>query len=478
VCTMAGTGQMYRQFCRVCASLMFGLFFLAVFSWGNVEANPTGEFIRSYDSYRVYRSTPETEEAQAALGREIKLQDGQCEFMKEAHKPGLPSDFMCHTSAAEDVLSRVKEAGLGIETMIDNVGSLIREGAEEHRRIKRQTENMNWDNYQRYDTIIPWLEQLAVENPGFISLTDMGRSHEGRKIIMLKVGNSPRGSQTRAVWVDGGIHAREWIAVATATFLLDNIVNVFKTNDTSTREAKAVQSVDWYLAPLLNPDGYEFSHTSDRMWRKNRSPPPPGWSCYGTDLNRNWDVIGFGVGASSNPCSDTYKGTARNSEPETKVIAEAIQKYKSNIRIYLSFHSYGQYWLSSFGYKTELPVDNEKLVTLGRHAVDAIQQVTPSRTYTIGSAGVVFHYAAGGASDDYAKAAAEIPYSFTVELPDSGQYGFLLPPNQIRTVGAELWAATSVLAEEAARHPTGADPAREEEMTADIKLGLHYDEPK
>ena len=64
--------------------------------------------------------------------------------------------------------------------------------------------------------------------------------------------------------------------------------------------------------------------------------------------------------------------------------------------------SLGQYWLTSFGYKTELPVDNEKLVTLGRQAVDAIQCVTPSRSYTVGSAGAIF-YIAGGASDDYAK---------------------------------------------------------------------------
>ena len=97
---------------------------------------------------------------------------------------------MCHNSAAEEVLSRVKKAGLNVDTMIENVGSLIREGAEEHRRMKRQTDNMNWDNYQRlaqpcmgifityyfrYDTIIPWMEQLAADNPSFITLTDMGR---------------------------------------------------------------------------------------------------------------------------------------------------------------------------------------------------------------------------------------------------------------------------------------------------------------
>jgi len=453
---------------RVCDTLMWLLSLLIA----SVGASPHHHYDRSYDTHRVYRSVPESEAAREALDREIRLAEGDCEFMKEAHKPGLPSDFMCEDSVAQPVLDRVARAGLTVDTVIENLGTLIRESREEHTRIKRQAEGMHWDNYQRYDTIIPWMEKLAADNPSFITLTNMGSSHEERKILMLKVGNSPRGSETRAVWIDGGIHAREWIAVATATYLLDKIVTVFRDNDTSTCEARAVQAVDWYIAPLLNPDGYEYSHTNDRMWRKNRSPPPPGSSCYGVDLNRNWDVIGFGAGVtSSNPCAETYKGTAPNSEPETQVIAETIQKYKSSIRIYLTFHSYGQYWLTSFGYKTQLPVDNEKLVTLGRQAVDAIQCVTPSRSYTIGSAGAIF-YIAGGASDDYAKAAAEIPYSFTVELPDSGRYGFLLPAGQIQTVGQELWAATGVIAKEAARHPTGADPARERERRADSKLGL------
>ena len=129
---------------------------------------------------------------------------------------------------------------------------------------------------------------------------------------------SPRGAETRAVWIDGGIHARyffwrlqflfwcplpsprEWIAPATATYLLGKLVETFANNDTSTCGARAIQvvmvmvmvtwyhlmtfrmiikslaltltpqAVDWYVAPLLNPDGYEYSHTNDRMWRKNR----------------------------------------------------------------------------------------------------------------------------------------------------------------------------------------------------------------
>lgn len=34
---------------------------------------------------------------------------------------------------------------------------------------------------------------------------------------------------------------------------------------------ETIRSVDWYIMPVLNPDGYEYSHQFDRLWRKNRS---------------------------------------------------------------------------------------------------------------------------------------------------------------------------------------------------------------
>lgn len=43
---------------------------------------------------------------------------------------------------------------------------------------------------------------------------------------------------------------------------------------------------DWVIVPVANPDGYEFSHTSNRMWRKNRFPATI--LCTGIDLNRNF----------------------------------------------------------------------------------------------------------------------------------------------------------------------------------------------
>jgi murein tripeptide amidase MpaA len=113
--------------------------------------------------------------------------------------------------------------------------------------------------------------------------------------------------------------------------------------------------------PLLNPDGYEFSHTENRIWRKNRAKERQfqfkgifsfflnliigifnlGPECYGVDLNRNYDVVGFGIGASSNPCSNVYKGKTANSEPEVKAASNVILRNKDKLKASISLHSYG-----------------------------------------------------------------------------------------------------------------------------------------
>lgn len=61
-----------------------------------------------------------------------------------------------------------------------------------------------------------------------------------------------------------------------------------------------LRTVDWVIVPVANPDGYSYSHTNERFWRKTRTINA-GSICRGTDLNRNfnyqWDAPG---GASTN----------------------------------------------------------------------------------------------------------------------------------------------------------------------------------
>ncbi len=101
------------------------------------------------------------------------------------------------------------------------------------------------------------------------------------KIITIST-NPNSGKQ--ALWFDGGLHAREWITVTTVTYLADTILrNYGKTTDAT----NLLDTFDIIICPILNVDGYDYTWTDDRMWRKTRTPNKRS-PCDGTDPNRNW----------------------------------------------------------------------------------------------------------------------------------------------------------------------------------------------
>ena len=132
---------------------------------------------------------------------------------------------------------------------------------------------------------------------------------------------------------------------------------------------------------------------------------------------------------------ETYRGRTAFSEPETAAVRDFILQRSADIQLYLTFHSYGQMFLYPWGYDRLDHSQERELDRLGRVGARAM-----GRGYTVGSAAKVLYPAAGG-SDDWAFGGAGIPYSYTIELPDTGSYGFILPASQIRTVGREAMSA-------------------------------------
>ncbi len=77
-------------------------------------------------------------------------------------------------------------------------------------------------------------------------------------------------------------------------------------NTLSTLVLIFIQSI--YVADCSSEDSIIITPTLVHNWLTTlRRPAPAGTSCIGVDLNRNWNVTGFGVGASTDPCSETYK---------------------------------------------------------------------------------------------------------------------------------------------------------------------------
>jgi hypothetical protein len=57
------------------------------------------------------------------------------------------------------------------------------------------------------------------------------------------------------------------------------------------------------------------------------------YGCEGVDLNRNWDWHWGGVGASRDPCSDTYAGSRAFSEPETRAVSDFLLDHRDRIQV-------------------------------------------------------------------------------------------------------------------------------------------------
>ncbi len=165
--------------------------------------------------------------------------------------------------------------------------------------------------------------------------------------------------------------------------MVDRLIKEFSKDDNDPSRDPSVTSTDWYIMPLLNPDGYEYSRTTDRNWRKNRAAPQvAGTNCYGVDLNRNYDAPGFGVGASTDQCMENYRGLAPNTEPEVRAASAVVLAHKDTLRASVSLHSAGNLILTSWGYTRDVPPDNDQLIKIADATSDAIAAVN-GRKYKV-----------------------------------------------------------------------------------------------
>ncbi|XP_022823025.1 carboxypeptidase B-like isoform X2 [Spodoptera litura] len=305
------------------------------------------------------------------------------------------------------------------------------------RKLKRgKLKLMDWKKYHRLSVIYAFIDELERDYPAICTVSVIGKSVEGRDIKMLKISNS--NADNSGVWLDACIHPREWISVAVITYIADMLVKNFHSL------SSAITSKDWHIIPVLNPDGYEYTHTHERMWRKNRARY--GGQCVGVDLNRNfsygWGQINGEEGSSDEPSHIFYRGPAPFSEPETVAVRDTILGSITPFKVFISFHSYFELIIFPWGNRQDPCPDYLHLLEGGTVMARAIHE-TSGKTYKVGNTKDLTYYACG-TSIDWSYSIAKIPYSYMVELR-SKQHRFRLPKDQIMETCKEIWNAVKNL---------------------------------
>ncbi|KAI7800472.1 carboxypeptidase B2 isoform X3 [Triplophysa rosa] len=295
------------------------------------------------------------------------------------------------------------------------------------------------ERYHSLEDIYFWINQTSQEHSDMVKVILIGSSFEKRPLHVMKL-SGRRGAVNRAMWMDCGIHAREWIAPAFCLWFVNYALRFYSHNSEIT---EMLNNMDIYILPVMNPDGYKYTWTTDRMWRKNRSVLKEGSECVGVDLNRNFDARWCTKGASNDPCDPTYCGQYPESEPEAQAVAKFLRSHKDTVKLYISIHSYSQMLLFPYSCSYDEAPNHNELLELTKEASTKIRRYYRNH-YKYGPGAKTIYLAPGG-SDDWAYNLG-IKYSFTFELQDRGRYGFLLPPSFIPQACNEALLAVKITA--------------------------------
>ncbi|GHG36626.1 M14 family metallopeptidase [Streptomyces albogriseolus] len=286
--------------------------------------------------------------------------------------------------------------------------------------------------YHNYAEMNAEIDQRIAAYPSIMSKRVIGKSYQGRDIVAVKVSDNVGADEAEPeVLFTHHQHAREHLTVEMALYLLRELGAGYGGD---ARITKMVQEREIWIVPDLNPDGgeYDIATGSYRSWRKNRQPNS-GSSYVGTDLNRNWNYRwGCCGGSSGSTSSETYRGSAPESAPEVKVVADFVRSRVvggvQQIKAGVDFHTYSELVLWPFGYTYS---DTTTGMTADDHAAfKAVgQKMAASNGYTAQQSSDL--YITDGSIDDYLWGAHKI-FGYTFEMyPRSASGGGFYPPDEV-----------------------------------------------
>jgi carboxypeptidase T len=286
--------------------------------------------------------------------------------------------------------------------------------------------------YHTYEEMVSAITAAAAANPTVVSRVSIGTSFQGRQIWALKISDNVATDEAEPeVLFTANQHAREHLTVEMALYLLSSLVSGYKAGDTRIRGLVNTREV--WIVPSVNPDGaeYDVATGSYRMWRKNRQPNA-GSSAVGTDLNRNWAwQWGCCGGSSGVRSSETYRGSAPFSAPETTAVRNFVDSRVvggvQQIKTAIDFHTYSELVLWPYGYTNS---DTGPGMTLDQRNTFAAlgTSMASANGYTPEQASDL--YIADGTIDDWLWGRYQI-FGYTFEMyPTTSDPGFY-PPDEV-----------------------------------------------
>lgn len=271
--------------------------------------------------------------------------------------------------------------------------------------------------YLLWEEMLANLDSMVALYPNLISAKEaIGYSLENRPIHFVRISNAPNTDQTDKpeVFYDAVHHAREPASMSQLIFYMWYLLENYGTDPEVTY---LVDNREMYFVPCINPDGYVYNQNNDPggggMWRKNRRDNGDG--TMGVDLNRNYGWLwGFDdQGSSPDGNSETFRGSAPFSEPETQAIRDFCNAHE--FRAALNYHCFGDMVINPWGPQPDLLTPDSLLFVAHGN------ELTRNNGLSRGTCMQVLNYLVNGSSDDWMYGEQTAKPKIQAVTPEVGQ---------------------------------------------------------
>lgn len=137
-----------------------------------------------------------------------------------------PVDILVPSVSLLPVKSFLKSHGLDYSVTIEDLQALLDNEDEEmqHSEGRERSGDFSYGSYHSLEAIYHEMDSIATDFPALASRVKIGETFEKRPMYVLKF-STGAGKKRPAIWLNAGIHSREWISQATAIWTARKVMS-------------------------------------------------------------------------------------------------------------------------------------------------------------------------------------------------------------------------------------------------------------
>ena len=257
---------------------------------------------------------------------------------------------------------------------------------------------VDYSNPYHSDRVYKSIIALAEAYPDLITAESIGKSVNGKDMMMMKVGTG-----SRKVLIGAEMHASENVTVNFTLRCIESYAdNYYDSGKYGKYDIKKLlDTFTMYIVPMINPDGLDIVNADEMpLWTGGEEPEDPDngrpWredyksNANGVNLNGNfpfrWDEV---AGRKSDPSLDGGVGPEAMSEPETAALVELCRA--NEFEWMFSMHCRWNEIFYRDDYNGEVPGDKDLATRIAKVAGMKLRPVS-SKKYLAGGFENWFRY--------------------------------------------------------------------------------------